>query len=113
MLGPNVGHHKPVFGERPYPDGISLDDLAEGSVVEIETQHHHYRLVKEANSQVRISGHPTFCPEPVEVKIEGSIENGQPLNANPRYIGRGMRLLLRHPQYDLIATSRIRDVHRA
>ena len=99
--------------ERQHPsDGINLDDLAEGAVVEIETQHHHYRLVKDADAHVHISGHPTFCPEPVEVEIEGSIERGQPPRTSPHYIGRGMRLVLRHPRFDVITTSRIEEIHR-
>ena len=93
-------------------EGFYLKDLAEGAVVEFETQHHHYRIVKRADAQVRISGHPTFCPEPVEVQIEGSVGSRPMLTPNPGFIGRGMYLIFKHPTYDRITTSRIREIHK-
>jgi hypothetical protein len=93
-------------------EGFYLDDLASGAVVEIETQHHHYRIVKRADTHVRISGHPTFCPEPVEVEIEGSFGNRPPLMPNPGFIGRGMYLVFKHPLFDEVTTSRIREIHK-
>jgi hypothetical protein len=44
--------------------GIHLDDLAEGAVLEVETQHHWYTLVKGARGQVLISGHRSFARSP-------------------------------------------------
>ena len=66
-------------------DGLYLNDLADGAVVDIETQHRHYRLVKRADTHVRISGHPTFCPEPVEVEVEGSIGSVPDAYAQSRF----------------------------
>lgn len=93
-------------------DGFYLDDLAAGTVVELETKHHHYTLVKRAGSEVRISGHPTYCPEPVAVQIEGSVVE-RPMTA-PKlgYIGRGMYLIFKHPVFDSVVTSRIREIHK-
>jgi hypothetical protein len=93
-------------------EGLYLDDLARGAVVEIVTQHHHYRLVNRGDRHVRISGHPTFCPEPVEVEIEGSFRTGPPLKSDPGFIGRGMHLTFKHPIFDVVTTSRILEVHR-
>ncbi len=98
--------------EQSETEGIFLSELAEGAVVEIETKDHHYRLVKNADTRVRISGHPTFCPEPVEVEIEGSVARGLPLAAHAGFIGRGMYLVLKHPQFDRITTARIREIHQ-
>jgi hypothetical protein len=93
--------------------GIYLNDLADGAVVDIETQHHHYRLVKRADTHMRISGHPTLCPEPIEVEVEGSLASGPPLMPNPGFIGRGMYLVFKHPLHDqVITTSRIREIHQ-
>ncbi len=94
------------------PEGIYVRDLATGEAVEIETQHHRYTLVKRDGSQVRISGHPEFCPEPVDVQIEGSV-GGRPMR-NPKlgYIGRGMYLIFKHPLLDSVTTSRIREIHK-
>jgi len=92
-------------------EGVYLKDLAEGSVIELETQHHHYTLEKRSGSQVRISGHPMFCPEPVAVQIEGSVDGRPALAPKPGYIGRGMYLIFKHPIYDSVTTSRIREIH--
>ena len=92
-------------------DGVYMKDLADGEVVEIDTQHSHYKLVKRADSHVCISGHPMFCPEPVEVEIEGSVGAGSALMPNPGYIGRGMYLMFKHPRFNLVTTSRIREIH--
>jgi hypothetical protein len=88
--------------------GVHLDDLSEGTVLEVETQHHWYTIVKCARGQALISGHPKFCPEPVPVRIEGSTWGGSMLKV--RFIGRGMHLEFRHPTYLSIRTSRIVDV---
>jgi hypothetical protein len=92
--------------------GMCLEDLPEGAVVEIETQHHNYTLVKHSGRNVRISGHPTICPEPVEMEIEGSLGSGSSSVPNPDFIAPGMYLVLRHPLFNRIVTSRIRDIHQ-
>ena len=93
-------------------EGIYVDDLAAGAVVEIETQHHHYTLVKRDGPQVLISGHPQFCPKPVAVQIEGSFAGPHVQNPKVGFIGRGMYLLFKHPLYRSVVTSRIREIHR-
>lgn len=113
MLHSNVNHDIDFEAEKRGSDeGIYLDDLARGAVVEIETQHHHYRLVKCADTHVRISGHSTFCPEPVEVEIKGSFGSRPPLMPHPGFIGRGMYLVFKHPLFNEVTTSRIREIHR-
>ncbi len=94
-------------------EGLYLNDLACGTVVEIETKHHHYRLVKRADTHVCISGHPKFCPQPVEVEVEGSFGSRRRLNPHPGFIGLGMYLVFKHPLFhDRITTSRIREIHK-
>lgn len=90
--------------------GVCLDDLADGAVLQVETQHHHYRLVKQADNHVRVSGHPTLCPEPIDMEVEGSIGSGSLSMPNPGFIGRGTYLVLKHPVFNRITTSRIRDI---
>jgi len=103
-----IGQIRPSENE----EGFYVNDLATGDAFEIETQHHRYTLVKRAGSHVRISGHPTLCPEPVDVQIEGSV-GGRPMQ-NPKlgYIGRGMYLIFKHPLHDSVTTSRIREIHK-
>ena len=91
-------------------DGVYLDQLADGAVLELETKNHRYRLVKSAHAQAYISGHPKFCPEPVTVEIDGSGGAGQGLK--PGYIGRGLSLVFEHPVYHTVSTSRILDIRR-
>ena len=56
-----------------------------------------------------LSGHPEFCPEPVQVAISGSTWGGAMLKQ--RYIGRGMHLEFCHPDYRTpIITSRIQEI---
>ena len=102
-------------GPSPSPtsreDGVYVDELRVGAVVDIETQHRHYRLVKRDQAHVSIAGHPTFCPQPVEVEIEGSIGDKFPLFSHPGYIGRGLHLVYRHPHFEVVTTSRIREIH--
>jgi hypothetical protein len=102
----------PAGQSRTGDEGIYLHDLADGAVVEIETQHHHCRLVKGTATRARISGHPTICPEPVEVEIEGSFGSRPRLMPNPGFIGRGMYLVFKHPRFNQATTSRIREIHK-
>ncbi len=89
--------------------GVSLRDLPPSTVLEIQTQHHRYTAVFLGESQALLSGHPEFCPEPVQVAIAGSTWGGSMLKL--RYIGRGMHLEFCHPEYRTpIITSRIEEV---
>src|SRR2546425_475334 len=88
--------------------GVYLDDLPDGATLEVETQNRSYRLVNHGQGTALISGHPKFCPDPVLVKIHGSNWGGSMLKV--RFIGRGMHLEFRHPEYRTIMTSRIVDV---
>jgi len=88
--------------------GVCLDDLPEGAVLEVETQHHWYTIVIRGGSRDLISGHPKYCPDPVPVRIAGSTWGGSMLKL--RFIGRGMCLEFRHPVFRTILTSRIVDI---
>src|SRR5216684_2202104 len=84
-------------------EGVSLDDLAVGAVVEVVTGHHTYRLENRGAGAVLISGHPVYCPEPVLMWLHGSVSDSQVIKM--WFIGRGMRLELRHPTLGLVQTS--------
>ena len=107
------GPHPSAEDSREAPsvneDGVYLDDLQEGTVVELETKHHHYRIEKCDHAKALISGHPTFCPEPITVQIEGSARDG--LLTKPGFIGRGMHLIFEHPVFHSVSTSRICEIH--
>ena len=89
--------------------GVYLKDLPDETTLEIETQNRSYTLVNRGQGQALISGHPEFCPEPVLVRIEGSNWGGSMLKAS--YVGRGMHLEFRHPEYQRpIITSIIMEI---
>jgi hypothetical protein len=109
---PNPNREIDLPAEQPgSEEGLYVTDLADGDVVDIETQHRHYTLVKRADAHMDISGHPTFCPQPVNVEVEGSVEGRSALLPNPGFIGLGMYLLFKHPHFNLVTTSRIREIH--
>ena len=89
--------------------GVFLADLPASTVLQIQTQHHCYTAVLIDERSALISGHPQYCPEPVVVAIAGSTWGGSMLKQ--RYLGRGMHLEFRHPEYPLpIVTSRIEEI---
>jgi hypothetical protein len=89
--------------------GVFLHDLPPSTVLEIQTMHHCYRAVLLGGSEALISGHPEFCPEPVQVAIAGSTWGGSMLKL--QFVGRGMNLEFHHPLYPTpIVTSAIQDI---
>jgi hypothetical protein len=91
--------------------GAFLDDLPAPTTLQIQTQHRWYTVVHRGQGEAWISGHPSFCPEPVLVRIEGSSWGGSMLKI--RFVGRGMHLEFRHPAYRTpIVTSRILEIRQ-
>ena len=88
--------------------GVNLNDLPRGSTLSVETKNRVYRLVVLGDRNALISGHPMFCPEPAEVRINGSTWGGSMLKM--RFVGRGMHLEFEHPVHRTILTSRIIDI---
>lgn len=89
--------------------GVYLGNLPPSTVLEIQTQHHCYLVVLLDENEVLISGHPQYCPEPIRVAIAGSTWGGSMLKR--RFVGRGMQMEFRHPQYATpIVTSRVREI---
>lgn len=89
--------------------GVFLNDLPPSTVLEIQTMHHRYTAVLLGGSEAMLSGHPEFCPKPVQVAIAGSTWGGSMLKL--QYVGRGMHLEFRHPEYATpIITSPIQEI---
>jgi hypothetical protein len=90
--------------------GVFLDSLEPSTVLQIQTQHHCYTAVLTGGSRALISGHPQYCPQPVQVAIAGSTWGGSMLKL--RFVGRGMHLEFHHPEYRTpIITSLIQEIH--
>ena len=89
--------------------GVYLRDVPPECALEIETRNRYYTVVVKRDGMAWISGHPEFCPEPVLVYISGSNWGGSMLKT--AFVGRGMHLEFRHPDFDgPIVTSMIVDI---
>ena len=90
--------------------GVYLPDLPVGSRVDFATRNHRYSLVHRGEGRAEISGHPSYCPEPVEVAIAGCNWGGTLLKES--YVGRGMRLEFQHPVHQRVTTSPIIEIYQ-
>ena len=100
------------FVQSEIEGGVFLNALPPATVLEIETQHHCYQVVLLEDNNALISGHPQYCPEPIQVAIAGSTWGGSMLKC--RFVGRGMHLEFRHPEHRTpIVTSRVREIREA
>ena len=91
-------------------DGIYLDELPVGAVIDVETDHSTYRVENRGDGRALIAGHSKYCPQPVLVDLLGSTAGGG-ATLKMRFIARGMRLEFRHPELGVVCTSRIREIH--
>ena len=98
--------------DRRRDDGalINIDDLPVGAVLEVRTESRTYRLENAGNGQVRLQGHPRYCPKPVLVTLCGSVGGGPA--PSPLVIGPDFLLIYRHPTAGLVRTSPIVEVRR-
>ena len=88
--------------------GVYLRDLRPGDALEIETQDWVCKLVYCGDNEALVSGHPKFCPEPIQVHICGSTWGGSMLKQY--FVGRGMHLEFLHPRFQRILTAPIIDI---
>jgi hypothetical protein len=89
--------------------GVDLEELPAGTRLEVQTENRFYQIVNHGRGRALISGHPTYCPEAVEVSIHGSTWGGRMIKS--RFIGRGMHLEFGHPERrGVITTSRIVEI---
>jgi hypothetical protein len=89
--------------------GVYLRDLSYMDTLEVTTRNTRYIIVMDRDGEAWIAGHPRFCPEPVLVRISGSNWGGSMIKLH--FIGRGMRLEFRHPDYEgAVVTSPIVDI---
>ena len=88
--------------------GVNLREVLPGTVLEVQTLNHVYRIVSGQDGEAWISGHPVYCPDPVLVDIHGSTWGGTMIRE--KYIGRGLHLEFGHPDYWRVTTSRVLDI---
>src|ERR1700680_3928190 len=93
----------------PLLEAVDCHNLTRGSVIEVETKGHHYRMEYLGEDTIQISGHPRFCPTPVLAKFHGSINHEGVFKAG--FIGKGTHLVFRPLDESLpIATSEITEI---
>jgi hypothetical protein len=90
-------------------NGIELDELSVGAVLDVETANSQYRIENRGQGEVLISGNPDICPNPVKVNFHGSSLGREMLKAG--FIGREMSMEFLHPQRGIVRTSRVREIH--
>ena len=69
---------------------VECKSLERGSVIDVETKSRHYQIECLGGNEIRVSGHPEFCPEPVTAHLQGSFDREG--NFELGLIGRDMRL---------------------
>lgn len=72
-------------------DLVNLTSLLPGSTLDVETKSRHYTIECLGGNQVRVSGHPEYCPNPVPALLQGSVSREGELELG--LIGRGMRVV--------------------
>ena len=83
------------FVHAAHTEGVDIDEVPVGAVLEIETGHTTYILENRGGGNVLISGHPEYCPEPVLVRFHGSVGGTAPLNMGR--IEPGLKMAFQHP----------------
>jgi len=89
-------------------EGVEIDAVPVGAVLEIETGHTKYLLENRGGGKVLISGHPEYCPEPVLVGFIGSVGGSAMLSLGR--IEPGLKMAFQHPGFGVVRTSRVRSV---
>jgi hypothetical protein len=93
-------------------EGLQLTELEKGSMIDIETKSRHYSVEYLGGDQVRVSGHPEWCPTPIVVRLEGSLRNSGAFE--PGFVGPGMHIVFQRLDDRLpVTTSEVIDLHLA
>ena len=60
------------LGEAEAEAGVFLEDILAGATVEVKTGNHRYLIQRAGVRTAFLSGHPEYCPEPIQVALQGS-----------------------------------------
>ena len=55
--------------------GVEVKTLCPGSLIDVETRSRHYRIESLGGNEIRISGHPDYCPRPELAQVYGAIDD--------------------------------------
>lgn len=90
-------------------NGVDIQNLSPGSVIDVETKSRHYQIECLGGSTMRISGHPQYCPKPVEAELAGSVDREGTYENGCIIPGKHLVFLLGHDRP--VTTSRVLSVH--
>ena len=107
---PHPSQHSRHISTSTVEDGVYLDELRAGTRIIVQTVHRQYLLETRGGCKVLLSGHPKYCPEPLEVTVQGAT-CGTPMLVTA-YIRPGQCLRFLHPNGRIIRTSRVREVRK-
>jgi len=87
---------------------IDCQNLAPGTLVEVETKSRCYQIESIEGNRVLISGHPDYCPEPVTAWLGGSIAADGSLDFG--LIENGRRMMVVFGDGHPVTTSKVQHV---
>jgi len=90
-------------------EGVDLQNLSPGSLVDVETSSRHYRIECLGGNTMRISGHPQFCPTPVEAQLQGSVDGDGMYESGQITPGKHLVFVLDRDRP--VTTSKVLSVH--
>jgi hypothetical protein len=87
---------------------VVLNTLTPGSLIDLETHSRHYHIECLGGDEIRISGHPHYCPRPTSAYLKGSLDQNGVFQ--PGRIGPEMRLIFLLNDRP-VTTSQVVNVH--
>ena len=99
------------LGEAAGDAGLFLEDTLAGTTVEVKTGNHSYLIQRAGETTAFISGHPEYCPEPIQVALHGS--RWLDSEIDKCYLAPGMRLQFMTQTGMNVLTSPITEVRVA
>ena len=93
-------------------EGVHLSQLEEGALIDVETKTRHYSVEYLGGDEVRVSGHPQWCPTPVLARLEGSLADSGLFE--PGFVGPGMHMVFQRANDQLpVTTTTVKDLRLA
>ncbi len=84
---------------------VDCNRLAPGVLLDVETKNRHYLIECLGGDNIRISGHPDYCPTPTEGHLQGSTDKSGVVEAG--LIERGKHLKFFVDAHRPVTTSRV------
>jgi hypothetical protein len=89
-------------------ESVDFKNLPPGAVVDVETKNRHYQIECLGGNAILISGHPQYCPTPMNAELQGSSD--QVGIVSPGLIERGRYLRFLVANTFPITTSRVQHI---